>query len=83
MHELNVPFPFPLSLSWAMERRRPPMHLNLPDVTSNSPVEFTLGAEGMVIRRGIMRFEIAHDDVLTLVRWLLWHALYGWWKPRG
>lgn len=64
-----------------MERKPPPNELEIRDL-SEARVRFYFTVDGLVIQRDYFPLTIAADDALTLVRWLLWHALYGRWKPR-
>jgi len=64
-----------------MDRRIPPRNLKLPDAHNHTDVEFTLAGE-LIIRRGMLRFDLTHEDTLTLLRWLLWHGLRGEWAPQ-
>lgn len=64
-----------------MDRKVPPRKLKLPDAHNHTGVEFILSGE-LIIRRGMLRFELTREDTLTLLRWLFWHGLHGEWGSR-
>jgi len=58
---------------------RLPLHLALEDIDGR-PVEATMGSEGgLIVRRGVVRFDLTPAATLTLLRRLLWWGLRGRW----
>jgi hypothetical protein len=60
-----------------------PIHVALEDVDDRR-VEAVMGGEGgLILRRGVLRFDLTPGATLTLLRWLLWWGLHGRWAPPG
>ncbi len=43
-----------------------------------------MGSEGeLILKRGILRFDLTPTATLALLGWLLWWGLRGRWAPRS
>lgn len=60
---------------------RPPDRLTLRDVDGRD-LDVLLGPDGLILKRGMIRFDLPPEAGLHLLRWLLWHDLHGLWAPK-
>ena len=59
----------------------PPDRLTLRDVDGRD-LDVLLGPDRLILKRGMIRFDLPPEAGLHLLRWLLWHGLHGRWAPR-
>jgi hypothetical protein len=72
-------------ISYAAPMKRPPTsppdHLKVTDIDGRD-IEVVMGGGSLILKRGMLRFDLTPYASLTLLRWMLWHALHGRWAPK-
>lgn len=41
-----------------------------------------MGGGSLILKRGMLRFDLTPHASLTLLRWMLWHGLHGRWAQK-
>ena len=59
----------------------PPDYLKVADIDGRD-IEVVMGGDALILKRGMLRFDLTPHASLTLLRWMLWHALHGRWAPK-